>query len=165
MIVAFPSGPEPESSTPCGYLSSPTLRSPGETDWSAHRPEAYPASHGHALGRPAGRQKQSPKNPATCNNIKLSVMSYVKTYPRFGIWAHDSCDRPNAIGLGDEAKARDDSGLREGYYLCCSQLLHLSLGKVNSKSQKNDLWGLYTHTHNTISNRSKSNSHNQALSA
>lgn len=57
-------------------------------------------------------------------------------YPRFGICSYDSCDRPHAISLGNEAKAGDDSGLGEGCHLFRSQLLHLTLGKVTPKSQE-----------------------------
>lgn len=69
--MACPSGLEPESATPCGCLSSPTLWSPGEMEWSARRPAAYPANPAHVLCR-AARKKKCPRTwHLTCKNTQL----------------------------------------------------------------------------------------------
>lgn len=67
---------------------------------------------------------------------QINQTPLTKMYPRLGICSYDSCDRPHAITLGNEAKARDDGGFREGRHLSRSQLLHLTLGEMTSKSQK-----------------------------
>lgn len=148
--MVCPSGLEPESSKPCGYRSSPTLWSPGETDWSSHRPGAYPAGPAHTLCRPAGEEKMSqticthtPDSfSKTCNGFRQLVAEIlgrnviITMYPRFGIYSYNSCDRSHAISLWNEAKTGDDSGFGQGRHLSWSQLLHLTLREVTSKSQK-----------------------------
>lgn len=97
---------------------------------SAHKPAEYPANLGHGIGRAAEEK------------VRLKIMvfdiygrSLIKMYPCFGICTDDSCDRPHAISLGNEAKTGYDCGFGEGRHLSRSQLLHLTLGEVTSKSQ------------------------------